>query len=204
MQMTKDVQTLLGGLLEDDLRIKILIPLLKAMGAHPVVDMHGRNEKGKDLYFSYKDIFKKDRHCCVFIKAGDITKSGGNDIRSFKGAIEEALDIPLSSPIDFSSKVFIEEFYFICNGKINRDANDYLASEVFDDKKFRNFRVFDLNKLSEVVRTLIRDYSSMIGKTYVFSCDSFEGFCQKIISHKDINISGNLLPISSEVESGVI
>lgn len=202
--MVKDVQTLLGALLEDDLRIKILIPLLKAMGAHSVVDMHGRNEKGKDLYFSYKDLFKRDRHCCVFIKAGDITKSGSNDIRSFKGAIEEALDIPLSSPKDFTSIVFIEEFYFICNGKINRDANDYLASEVFAEKKFRNFRVFDLNRLSEIVRALIHDFCPRVDKTFIFSCDNFGEFCQKIISYKDASISANALPISSEVEGGVI
>lgn len=196
--LVKDVQTLLGELLEDDLRIKILIPLLKATGAHPVVDMHGRNEKGKDLYFSYKDLFNKDRHCCVFIKTGDITKSGKNDIRTFKGAIEEALDIPLSSPIDFASKIYIEEFYFICNGSINRDANDYLSSEIFEEKRFRNLRIFDLNKLTEIVRKLIRDFSNSVDKTYVFSCDSFSNFCQKIVSFRDTNGWDNLSPISSQ------
>ncbi len=75
---------------------------------------------------------------------------------------------------------------------------------MFAEKKFRNFRVFDLNKLSEVVRTLIHNFGPRIGKTYVFSCDNFGEFCQKIISYKDRNINGNALPISSEGESGVI
>src|SRR3989338_3978142 len=85
---------------EDDLRKGVMIPLLGALGAYKAESMCGPNEKGKDIYFAYKDLFGLYKHCCIFIKKGDVKKSGKNDIRKMLGNITEALMLDFVSPID--------------------------------------------------------------------------------------------------------
>ena len=44
-----------------------------------------------------------------------------------KEPIEEAVVREFTSPLDNKSSVYIEEFYFVCSGKINQDARDYIC-----------------------------------------------------------------------------
>lgn len=187
----KDIKTQLVQLLENDLRIKIVMPLIIAKGAYKVLDWHGRNEKGKDVYFAYKDLFGDYKHCCIFIKAGDVTKSGQKDIRKMKGAIDEALFSKFDSPMDNHSPVYIEEFYFACNGTVNDDARSYL-SELFHRRQFPNFKIYDIDRITEMIRDLIRSYSNKVDKSYIFDCDGFEGFCKRIMALNDKQIDSQI------------
>lgn len=184
MKVKTDVGTQLLTLLEDDLREKVCKPLFNALGAHAVEKYHGPRENGKDVYFAYRNLLGEYKHCCLFIKAGNVGKSGKNDIRKIKTSIEEALFSPFVNPLENNSEVYIEEFYFVCNGKLNKFARRYLLN-LFKARNFPNFKVVDIDKLSDVVKRVINVYSLHVDSKYVFEVDDFNQFCSKIISFKE-------------------
>ena len=51
-----NIRTKITKLSENDLRKKVIIPLLNGLGAYGTEDFHGPKEKGKDVYFSYKNL----------------------------------------------------------------------------------------------------------------------------------------------------
>jgi len=168
---------------ENNLRKKVIIPLLKALDAYNTEDFHGSREKGKDVYFSYKSIFGKYKHCCFFIKKGDIKKSGKNDIRKMQVAIEEAIKSEFTSPIDNKTPVRIEEFYFVCSGKINREAREWLTEFLVKTKSFSNVDIFDIDNLMKLILDLIKKYNGLMRESYKFNVGTFNNYCKRIISY---------------------
>ncbi|MHA1829444.1 MAG: hypothetical protein ACTSX6_12460 [Candidatus Heimdallarchaeaceae archaeon] len=184
MKVKADIKTQLSKLLEDNLREDICKPLLTAFGAHSVEKYHGSAEEGKDVYFAYQDLFTDYKHCCLFIKAGNITKSGKNDIRKIKTAIEEALFSPFVDPLNNNAEVYIQEFYFVCNGKLNYFARRYLVN-IFKTNKFPNFKIVDIDKLTESIRKIISFYKNRVDNKYIFNVKTFRNFCNKIVSFRE-------------------
>jgi len=160
------------------------MPTLKALGAYGVESFHGPSEEGKDVYFAYKDIFGEYKHCCFFIKAGNIKKSGKNDIRKMKGAIEEALFFEFVSPIDNKTTVRIEEFYFVCSGKFNKYAREYLFN-IFKAKQMPNVKIFDIDKLTNIILKVVRQHNNISKKQYIFDVKTFKRHCNDIIEYKE-------------------
>ena len=184
MTVITDIRTQLIKLLEDDLREKVCKPLFNALGGHAVEKYHGPRENGKDVYFAYKDLLGEFKHCCLFIKAGNVNKTGRNDIRKIKTSIEEALFSPFVNPLENNSEVYIEEFYFVCNGKLNIFARRYLFN-LFKSRNFPNFKVIDIDKLTNIIRKIINVYGIHIDKNYVFEVNSFNRLCSNIVSFKE-------------------
>ena len=198
-----NIRSKITRLSEDKLRKNILIPLLKALNAYSVEKFHGSSEKGKDVYFAYKDIFGEYKHCCFFIKTGDIKKSGKNDIRKMKGHIEEAIQRKFISPIDNKSPIYIEEFFFVCSGKINQETRDYIA-DLLRQKQMPSFRIFDIDKLIEIILNLVKDYNSILNKNYTFSTQSFSKYCDQIRNYKDEKFAMPAISVSSHSEGKII
>lgn len=178
-----DIATSIKKLAENDLRIKIVIPTLSALlGVYKVEDWHGRNEQGKDIYFTYQDPFGDYKHCCCFIKAGDITKSGKTDIRKMEGQLKEAIVTKFVNPIDNKTEAKTEEIYIMCNGQINRDAKDYIF-QMISAHSMPNIRIIDGDKLIKIIMERViapynAEYSS--GKQYVFNASNYANFCNSI------------------------
>jgi hypothetical protein len=184
-----DLRDELLKLSENDLRKKIIIPLLKALGAYHVEDFHGPREKGKDVYFSYKNIFGRYKHCCFFIKKGNIKKTGKNDVRKCQNAIEEAIKIELINPIDNKSSVRIEEFYFVCSGRINQEAREWLNEFLVKQKIVPNCDIFDGESLIQFILDLIKKYIGLMRCSYKFNIATFEDYAERIISYNQMNYS---------------
>jgi len=155
------------------------------MGFTPccVEDFHGPNEKGKDVYFSYTNIFGRYKHCCFFIKKGNIKKSGKNDIRKMRGAIDELVGYEFTSPIDNKSPIRIEEFYFVCSGKINREARDWLTEFLVRQRSFSNFSIFDVDSLIKLIIDLIKKFNYLMMKEYEFYVENFKDYVEEIINY---------------------
>jgi hypothetical protein len=182
--MQMNIRSKIIRLSENNLREIILIPLLNALGAYGVQKFHGSSEKGKDVYFAYKDLFGEHKHCCFFIKIGDIKKSGKNDIRKMKGHIEEAIQREFINPIDNKIPIYIEEFYFVCSGKINQEARDYIT-DLLRHRQMPNLRIFDIDKLTQAILELIKRYKSILKKNYIFNTQSFSKYCNHIRDYED-------------------
>ncbi len=176
-----NIREKLEKLSENNLRKKVLIPLLKALGAYATEDFHGSREKGKDVYFSYKNVFSRDKHCCFFIKKGNIKKSGVNDIRNMQGAIGEAIQREFISPINNKTPVRIEEFYFVCSGKINKESRDWLSELLVKNRQMPNFDIFDIDNLMQLILDLIKKFNNSMGGNYEFGVKTFNKYCKKII-----------------------
>jgi len=178
-----EIRKKIARLSENSLRRNILIPMLKAMGAYNTEDFHGSSEKGKDVYFSYKNIFERYKHCCFFIKVGNVKKSGRNDIRKMQKAIEEAIQRDFPSPIDNKTPIHIEEFYFVCSGKINKEAREWL-SDLLRKKQTPNFDIFDIDNLNDTILDLLKKYNRELCGNYEFSVRTFSKYCDRIVDHK--------------------
>lgn len=182
MDTPLDINTQVSALLENNLRKKIITPLLIGYGVDSYSDSHGPREDGKDVYFSYRDLFGNAKHCCIFLKAGDLTKSGNNDVRKMIEAIREALFVPFPEPIS-RSEVNMQEIFVICNGEINSAASDYLVKN-FKTSSFPNFQIINIHGLSKLIKNLITKYGPKIDSEYIFHTDSFMSYCQRIADYK--------------------
>lgn len=177
-----DIATAIRNLKENDLRVKVVIPTLLALGIYKVEDWHGRNEQGKDVYFAYGDPFGDYKHCCCFIKAGNITKSGKTDIRHMEGQLKEALVTKFVNPIDNKTETKTEEIYILCNGQINKDAKDYIFGMIAAHA-MPNARIIDGDKLIKIImEQVIEPYNKkkLGGKPYTFNIKNYTNFCKTV------------------------
>lgn len=175
-----DITTAIAKLKENDLRVKIVIPTLLALGIYKVEDWHGSSEEGKDLYFAYEDPFGDYKHCSCFIKSGDITKSGKTDIRKMEGQLKEAIITKFVSPIDNKTEVKTEELYILCNGQISKEAKEYIHQMVYAHA-MPNIRIIDRDKLVGIIaEKIIKPFNNKTGKPYIFSTKDYQTFCNSI------------------------
>jgi hypothetical protein len=168
-----DIATSIKRLKENDLRIKVVIPTLHALGVYKVEDWHGRNEQGKDIYFAYQDPFGDYKHCCCFIKAGNITKGGKTDVRKMEGQLKEVLLTKFVNPIDNKTETKSEEIYILCNGQINKDAREYIF-QMISSHSMPNVRIIDGDKLVKVImEKVIAPYNKRNSSSqYIFDISS--------------------------------
>ncbi len=172
---TPNTRTAIAALSEDDLRVKVLIPMLRGLGCIKVEDWHGTNEKGKDIYFAYLDVFGDVQHCCVFIKQGDITKSGKTDIRAYDAQLREAFHSEFTNPLTNDAPIRAGSVYIACNGTINGYAHDYIRDN-FELQYPGRIRFMDADKIAYIIDTELR-----LPNGYTFAVDSFVDICGKLM-----------------------
>ncbi len=112
-------KNLIQNLNEDDLRQKVIIPLLSKLGFIDPIHHHHSGEKGKDIVCKeYDRVFKKTKYLAVIVKKGDITGSSSssdgyfNVINQLKQAINESY-----KHVYELKEVFIDQCLLITSGK---------------------------------------------------------------------------------------
>lgn len=178
-----DIRTQVSALLEDGLRTKIVIPLISSLGAEFVEDRHGPDENGKDVFFCCKNILGDYKHCCFVLKAGNITKSGRNDIRGVFNQIDEAIERTALSPIDHKSVIQVEEVILLFNGTMNEPAKEELENKL-RNYKYSILKILNVDKLTVVIRNFLDEYSYLVSD-YVFEVETFPDFCNQVIARID-------------------
>jgi hypothetical protein len=172
-----NTRTAIAALSEDDLRVKVLVPMLRALGCIKVEDWQGPQENGKDIYFAYHDVLGDVQHCCVFIKQGDITKSGSTDIRKYEAQLREAFNNEFTNPLDNATPVRAGSVYVACNGTINDSARTYLRANIELHFPGR-VRLMDIDKIAYLIDVeLVR--RGTLPATYVFTVNGFADICEK-------------------------
>ena len=173
---------------ENDLRIKVIMPLFRGLGADPVMDTHGNDEEGKDVYFCYQDISWCDHHSAVFLKAGDINMSGtgSKDMGHITARIIDAVSSPvLSTNTGHVKEEDIQELYFITNGIVPKRARKHLRDFTRSNLGFRNFIIWDGDLLVSKMKKLIDMSSPLIWPDYIFEVATFEDFCNRVVGYKE-------------------
>ena len=173
-----NTRTALIPLSENDLRVKVLVPMLRALGCRKVEDWQGAQENGKDIYFAYIDILGDVQHCCIFIKQGDITKSGVTDIRRYEAQLREAFNNEFTNPLDNATPVRAGSVYVACNGTINDSARTYIRNNIELHFPGR-VRFLDADKIAYIIDfELVR--RGTLPSSYVFAVDGFADICEKV------------------------
>jgi hypothetical protein len=143
---------------ENEVRRHIVIPLLKEIGAENVIDMHGRSEKGIDVYFEWRDVFYHRRRFGIQIKKGDVAygcpPNRNTNILEICNQIEEGFS---KETIMFDSEhgkisVTIDGYYVLVSGRITQDAKDYIYEK---RKKYPYIHIIDGHGIIKVLKNKI-------------------------------------------------
>lgn len=117
---------------EKHLRLQVILPLLRELGAENIMDLHGVNELGIDIYCEWRDVFNVKRGFAIQIKAGDVTCKGRPDKSPDVIEICRQIEMTKAKEIiltDRVSKVTVDGYYVFISGKINDTARDYILSQ---------------------------------------------------------------------------
>lgn len=125
----------LGRLPEDSLRRDIIIPLLEEIGAENVIDMHGRNEQGIDVYFEWPDVFGHKRKFGIQVKTRKLGFRSRPDrdanIQEIMNQIKMAFGKTVVLPDSMHGKIDanIDGFYIVTSNEISQQARNYIYEE---------------------------------------------------------------------------
>lgn len=175
-----NTRTLIAALSENDLRVKVLIPLLGALGCIKVEDWQGNEEKGIDVYFACKDVLGEIHHCAVFIKVGNITMSGKTDMRKYEGQLRQALHSKFTNPLDPSTSISPGLVYVAFNGTMNKPAKDFFK-DTLENQHPGRLRILDVDQIRYLIDIELPGRAGW-PREYTFAVDSFEAICNKFQS----------------------
>lgn len=140
----------LKSLNEDILRKRVIKPLLDNIGCDYVMDNCGQNECGVDIFFEKKDIFGHTRYFGIQCKKGDIKKTTSENPKSIIticNQIKEAFKTEFIS--SEYTEVFINGFYIITSGLVNRFAQEYIMKM---KKDFPYLDIIDGQQLIQILK----------------------------------------------------
>lgn len=160
---------------EEDLRIKIVMPLLKAYGCSDIHDMHGTLERGKDIIYLTIDTFRRPVRGAIVLKAEDINQSVFDTVRR---QVEQAASDDYPDPVhpEVSAKVF--ELILMTSQKITASLQQYFGSQ--SGVNIPRFEVIDGDSLSEVILSLYQRYSQQVSQECPeFEIENFSDFCEQ-------------------------
>ena len=107
------------SLSEDDLRQKVIIPLLSKLGFVDPIHHHHAGEKGKDIVCKeYDPKFKKFTYLAVIVKNGDVTGSSSNSNGYFNviNQVKQSLNEPYKHVYELK-EINIDQCLLIASGR---------------------------------------------------------------------------------------
>ena len=151
---------LLSALTEEQLRVQLLVPLLRQMGLVNVKEYHGgSSEKGKDIVGHYTDLLGARHHVAVVVKRGDIHGAVGKPSNASEVLyqVEQALSEPFSDvyslePID------ITECWVVTSGLIKNTAIESIRGKLSKSNLDKVTRFIDQEKLTTLIDKHWPDY----------------------------------------------
>lgn len=149
----RDVHEYLRGLNEDQLRNIVILPLLKKMGLHGVIEYHGgAPEKGKDIIGYYEGPLGDRHYVAVVAKAADIhgavAKRGS--AAEVLIQVEQALNEPYTDVYDLK-EIRFDECWVITSGEIKNTAIESIRGKLVKSNLDKVVRFIDRSKIIELI-----------------------------------------------------
>lgn len=167
-----NIQEQLKTLSEDDLRKKIVMPLLFALGCPDVRDTCGPAENGKDITYVCRTHFLREKIWgAVVMKKTDITKP---TIDNLNRQINEAI-AQFTDPDDPRNKIQLQEILVVTPRSVTDSAREYIYAH--SGRSFQNIHIINGHKLEFLINEVILEYNQKSGETYVFNSSSFSNIC---------------------------
>lgn len=169
-----NVKDKLHLLSEDDLRRKVVIPLLSALGCQQLQDNCGPSEYGKDIVYIVRDHFLKEKIWgAAVVKKSDINKSS---IDTIHRQIVDAIT-PFPHPDNPGSTVQVHEILLITSRGMTSEAQKYINEN--SGKCFPNIHFINGDRLEFLINEVIIEYNKRHQHHYVFSINTFGKICGK-------------------------
>src|SRR6266536_4495335 len=122
----------IGGMNENDLRVNVVVPLLRATpDIQTVTDVHGQNERGLDAIFTTDNEIETITYG-LQLKAGDI-KGGGTGSGTVKEIVDQLLladDFAHPVAVRNLGEVQIDRFVIATSGSISATAREEIARRI--------------------------------------------------------------------------
>jgi hypothetical protein len=146
---------------EDELREKLLVPLLSKMGFIDPIIHHHSNEKGKDIIFKeYDSKFKKTNYIAVVVKAGDVngSASGSSSYFTLINQVKQALNEPYKHIYDLN-EVNIDRVLIVISGRFLPTSLESIYGTLKAEKIDKAIREpIDINKLTDLIDEYFKEF----------------------------------------------
>ncbi len=171
-----NIKESLQVLSENELRIKIIIPMMYALGCFDVRDTHGPQEKGKDVVYGINHLLIKKTYGAIIIKNnGNLRKGPSLDVL-YRQAIDAMKEF--ENPNDPSGgRIKVYELMFVTAYDITPVANSYIFENC--GANFPNLHIIDGNTLESIICEIISKHK-MEDSNYQFNANSFNDYCERI------------------------
>jgi hypothetical protein len=168
----------LQNLSEDDLRQKVIIPLLLTLGCSDAVDNCGPTEKGKDIIYEIPHFLKDSIYGAVILKNDHDLRSSDLD-RGLKVQVDKALN-KFNHRKDPRVETKVHELILITAFNITESVRTYFLDNC--GSNFPNIHFVDGNRLEFLIRTTIIAYTDKTDRDYIFDVGTFNQICNELSS----------------------
>ncbi|HUU89127.1 MAG TPA: hypothetical protein VMX17_15435 [Candidatus Glassbacteria bacterium] len=162
MNITEKKQ-LVQNLNEDELRQKVLIPLLSKMGFIDPIHHHHGGEKGKDIICKeYDDVFKKTKYLAVIVKKGNITGSSSSSDGYFNviNQVKQAINEPYKDIYELK-EVYIDQCLLVASGRFLATSLDSIFGTLKSERIDKIIRdAIDIDKLISLIDEFYNEFWS--------------------------------------------
>jgi len=145
---------LIQNLTEDELRQKVLIPLLSKLGFIDPIHHHHAGEKGKDIICKELDaVFKKIKYLAVIVKKGNITGSSSSSDGYFNviNQVKQAINEPYKDIYELR-EVSIDQCLLVTSGKFLATSLDSIYGTLKSERIDKAIRdAIDIDKLIHLI-----------------------------------------------------
>jgi hypothetical protein len=145
---------------EDELRTDVLIPIFTEMGYETVDEVHGANEKGKDIVLVEKDKFGDYVYTAVIVKNKDVSNATSGTSKELVGNLSTQIAMTVASGYDCrlqSKHVDFNRISVITGGRISQTAMDTLIKVALQNR-FTNIVFKDGEDVVQLIDRYLPDY----------------------------------------------
>lgn len=165
---------------ENQLRVELVIPLLRKVGFENVYDNQGNNECGNDVIIEKKNTLGRTEYIGIILKHGNITKQVNKQnhlIRTIDTQVKEAYQSEITHP-KVPKNTYISSAWIMTNGTISNSAESYFENNFKQSQtQYRGLECVASNKLIELIdkywpefyddnRPFLSQYHSTLKKIY--------------------------------------
>lgn len=166
----------LQTLSEDDLRQKVVIPLLLSLGCNEAIDNCGPAENGKDVIYECHHMLKKPVYGAVVLKNDHNIKSADLD-RGLTIQVDKALS-KFTHRNDPRVETKVHEVILMTSFDITEPVRAFFRDQ--SGTTFPNIHFVDGDRFEFLIRSAIIDYTAKTGRDYVFEVETFSDVCNQL------------------------
>ena len=138
---------------EQEFTKRILVPLLMCVGSENVYYVHGTDEYGRDLVWSYRSPLGQTRFCAAQVKATKISGAANSKLNIVLAQLDDAFRMPVALPV---GRVHISEFFIITSMSFTRNAIAKIIDKIDSPAVRNNTHFYDGQRIKELTLQFLR------------------------------------------------